>query len=91
MTVPTDSPGLELSVVVVVLEGGGALSQCLAQLDRQRLAGNREVIVPYDQRLQHVSDFTREFPQVSFVRCEGRKTYADQKSPLRPDDTDDSS
>ncbi len=73
-------PGRDLSVVVVVLEGGDLLRECLSHLERQRLKGNREVIVPYDQRLQHVSDFMREFPQVSFVGCEGRKTYAELRT-----------
>ncbi len=74
------SPGPELSVVVVVLEGGGALRQCLEQLERQRVRGGCEIIVPYDQRLQQVSGLIREFPHVSFVPNKGRKTFAELRS-----------
>lgn len=78
---PSDvSQGCNLSVVVVVLEGGDGLRHCLSRLERQRLKGNREVIVPYDGRLQHASDFAQEFPHVSFVRCEGMKTYAEMRA-----------
>lgn len=80
MIVSTVGSDPELSVVVVVLEGGDSLRQCLLHLERQHLIGNREIIVPYDQTLQHASDFIGEFPCVSFVASQGRKTYAELRT-----------
>jgi hypothetical protein len=55
-----------LSVVVTIVDGGDTLARCLEALAAQQLAGSMEVLVPYDDTVDGMDDFTTRFPAVTF-------------------------
>ena len=77
----------ELSVVVVVLAGGPHLARCLEVLGRQAPMESRqpgappvEVIVPHDESLLELDSLRQRFPEVRFLYCAGRRTYAELRA-----------
>ena len=59
---------LQLSVVIGLIAGGSdVMTACLRALLRGAEGVIAEIIVPYDNRLDHVDDLMREFPTVTFI------------------------
>lgn len=57
----------ELSVIVIVVDGGAALRRCLNALRNQTGAPSMEVIVPYDDTIAEVGALAGEFPEFQFL------------------------
>ena len=56
-----------LSVIVTIVEGGGAVEQCLAALEAQVNPPDLEIIVPWDQSVPIAKDLMRRFPRCQFL------------------------
>jgi hypothetical protein len=56
-----------LSVVVTVVDGGAALTECIDALTKQRDAPATEIIVPYDDSVAEVGGLVERFPSVRFL------------------------
>lgn len=69
-----------LSVIVIVLEGGAALRRCLNELQKQDKAKNMTIHVPCDERMADLGQFRQEFPDVDFIEMSGIRTYAELRS-----------
>jgi hypothetical protein len=63
----TDSLSPELSVIVVVVDGGATLARCLEALGSQVGAPSLEIIVPFDDTISYVGALAERFPAVRFV------------------------
>jgi hypothetical protein len=70
----------KISVVIVSLAGGTYLERCLNAVFRQEEAGEPEIIVPCDSRLELVSEWQHRFPQVRFLKLSGKRTFAELRS-----------
>lgn len=70
----------ELSVVIVVLNGGASLARCLDALRPQMPPERLEILVPCDARLPDAAEFQRRYPEVSFLPLPGRRPYAALRS-----------
>ena len=84
-TPPAGTPheGPAMSIVVVVLGGGGYLRRCLQAISRQIGAPKLEIIVPCDEgldKLDRAAALKEEFPRVQFVRFPGRRSYAELRA-----------
>jgi hypothetical protein len=69
-----DSP--ILSVVIIPFAGSDYLRRCLTALTEQDKAPFFEIIVPYDELLRNISRLKETFSEVTFLRSNGRRTYA---------------
>src|SRR5262245_3037503 len=69
----------ELSVVVVVLEGGTSLKRCLESLASQS-SGNVEIVVPWDSTHGPIPGFGGVSEAVQFLPVEGPRTFAELRS-----------
>jgi hypothetical protein len=58
---------MRLSVVVVVVDGPGALERCLTALATQQASPDLEVIVPWDSSVPDVGALAPRFPGVAFL------------------------
>jgi hypothetical protein len=64
----------DISVIVLLFSGRDDLVRCLEALERQRGAGEVEVIVPHDDSLMQPAELAKRFPKVSFLPFTGRRT-----------------
>lgn len=71
---------LDLSVIVIILEGGDSLRRCLQELERQGAGVKMEIIVPCDESLNGIEAFRTEFPSVEFLPVDGTRTYAELRA-----------
>jgi hypothetical protein len=71
---------VDLSVIIIILEGGDSLRGCLQEIERQRKELTMEIIVPCDESLNSLGAFRTEFPSVEFLPVDGRRTYAELRA-----------
>jgi len=71
---------LELSVIIVALDGGQNLCRCIQALQSQQAAPAMEIIVAIESRL-HQPQMAGQFPQVEFIwPSPGRHTFAELRA-----------
>lgn len=70
-----------LSVVVTIVEGGRALSQCLQALSDQRDPPRMEVLIPYDETVAETASLLDEFPDFTFIPMGVVETEVDPACP----------
>jgi hypothetical protein len=70
----------DISVVVVVIQGRQSLSICLKSLVDQQINGNKEIIVPYDDRFVDITTLQNYYPNVNFYHLSGTHTYAELRT-----------
>lgn len=68
------------SVIVVVLQGRQSLSICLKSIVEQKINGNMEIIVPYDDRFADIITLQSDYPNVNFCNVPGTHTYAELRT-----------
>ena len=71
---------LDLSVIVIILEGGASLHRCLQELERQGKELKIEIIVPCDESHNNLETFRKEFSCVDFLKVDGKRTYAELRA-----------
>src|SRR5690606_21049237 len=76
-----EEPPPMLSVLVTVVEGGGALRGVLQALRQQESPPTLEVLVPVDDSVPDTDALEREFPEVLVVRLGPLQTSAAISSP----------
>ncbi len=67
--------GCELSVVIVVLDGGANLLRCLEALELQDNAPTLEIIVAHDRGTAGIREARSEHPAVKFVEVDAPRNY----------------
>lgn len=71
----------DLSVVVVVLTGRkDRISRCLSALTQQLDAPATEIIVPCAESIADLPTLRSEFPEVTFLGVNGKRTYAELRT-----------
>ena len=77
----TGSPKTDLSVAVVILTGRkDCISRCLSALTQQLDAPATEIIVPCDESVGDLLTLREEFPGVTFLDVNGKRTYAELRA-----------
>ena len=71
---------LELSVIVIILEGENPLRRCLHELQRQGKDLKMEILVPCDETLEGLTALRTEFPLVEFLSVDGKRTFAELRA-----------
>jgi len=71
MTAPEPDTGGEqsqiLSVVVTIVDGGTTLERCVEALHQQAGTVPLEVLVPFDDTVDHVADLASRYPDMQFL------------------------
>ena len=70
-----------LSIVVTIVDGGGALGECLHALTTQEAAPEMEIIVPYDDSVSGIDELKARFPVARFVSLGPVQTGRPLESP----------
>lgn len=70
MTEPGDSPSIELSIVITVVDGAEAVRRCLAALAPQLRDIRGEVIVPYDRYSPDVENLAGVMPALRLLHVD---------------------
>ena len=70
------TPPLQVSVIVVALDGGANLERCLEALAHQEACPSMEVLVAINSDV-HVRQHEQRYPQVQFVVPQTRSTFAE--------------
>src|SRR5579862_2756650 len=73
------STSMDLTVVVITLEGGRHLERCLEALARQQ-GSAFDVIVAHDNTVQHAAELQQRFPWVKFLHRAGASVYAELRT-----------
>ena len=66
--------------MIVALVGGDYLERCLKALSVQKEKEMLEVIVPCDDRVESAALLQQKFPDIRFLKLNGRRTYAEFRS-----------